>query len=135
MFKRRYPHPVATWFPFGWEDEGEWDFQASAPSSGLSVYEEEGNIIVEAALPGLSAKDVKVYREEGYILIEGQKKEEEKKERKYYRKASSSFCYRFPYPAHVEDGDNLEVTFKDGVMKIKFKKTKEQKRLIPIREE
>ena len=130
---RRHDISKPFWTPFSLDDEGEWDFAAS-DLSGLSVYEEGDAIYIEASLPGLSSDEVEVYQDHGYIVIEG-KKQEETKERKYYRKASRAFCYRLPVPSVAEKGADPEATYKDGLMKLKFKKGTKKKKPIPIKEE
>lgn len=130
---RRHDISKPFWAPFSWEDEGNWDFSATDPS-GLSVYEEGDAIFIEASLPGLSSEEVEVYQDHGYIVIEG-KKQEETQERKYYRKASRAFCYRLPVPAAAEKDTDPEATYKDGLMKLKFKKGTKKKKSIPIKEE
>lgn len=107
----------ADWFPKGTLNE----------ESHLSVYEDEGSICVEAALPGLKAQDVEVTYDKGVLWIRGEKKEEEKdKKKKFYRKASSQFSYNVMVPGDVDESKEPEASFKDGIMKVTFKK-KEKK--------
>ena len=103
-------------------------------SSGVSVYEEDDKVVVEAALPGVASEDIEVSHTHGFILIEGDKKEEEK-ERKYYRQAIRSFSYRIPVPGNADMNIEPEATFKDGVMKIVFKKGEHKGKNIPVKEE
>lgn len=136
MFKRKFSmRPFAdshrSNFPFFW-DENE-DFEASY-SSGLTVYEDNDSVTIEAALPGLSAEEIEVSHEHGYLLVEGEKKEEEEdSNRKYFRKASQSFCYRIALPSSADESQEPSASFKDGVMKVKFQKLKKQKKTIPIK--
>ena len=130
---RRHDLSKHFWAPFSWDDEGEWDFAATDPS-GLSVYEEGDAIYIEASLPGLSSSEIEVCQDHGYSVIEG-KRQEETKERKYYRKASRSFCYRLPVPSAAEKDTDPEATYKDGLMKLRFKKGTKKKKPIPIKEE
>jgi HSP20 family protein len=137
MGKRRFPinsfwdvpRSLMPWF---WEG-GEWELEASYPS-GLSVYEDEKNFYVEAALPGLAPSEIEVSCDKGYVLIEGEKKEEEK-EKKYYRKASSSFSYRIALPSSVDETEEPKAVMKNGIMKITFTKGKKAKKTIQIKEE
>jgi len=130
---RKHDLSKPFWTPFSWDSDGEWDFAATDPS-GLSIYEEGDFIYIEASLPGLKASEVEVYQDHGYIIIEG-KKQEETKDRKYYRKASAAFNYRVPFPLAAEKDADPEATYKDGLMKLKFKKGKKNKKSIPIKEE
>ena len=126
---RKHDISKPFWTPFSWDEEGDWDFSASDPS-GLSVYEENDFVYIEASLPGLSTHDVEVYQDHGIIIIEG-KREEEKKERKYYRKASAAFRYQVPIPSSVEKETEPEATYKDGLLKLKFKKVNKKKKNDP----
>lgn len=130
---RKHDISKPFWTPFSWDGEGDWDFSATDPS-GLSIYEEDDFVYIETSLPGLAAKDVEVYQDHSMIIIEGKKEEEEKKERKYYRKASAAFCYRVPIPSSVDKNFEAEATYKNGLMKLKFKKEKKEKKTIPIKE-
>lgn len=118
-------------FPFHFDDES---VSIASHSSGLSVYEEGDSIVVEAALPGVEPDDIEISQTHGFLLIEGEKKEE-KTRRKYFRQAIHSFSYRVPLPAKVDMSIEPDVTFKNGVMKIVFKKGKNKEKSIPIKEE
>jgi HSP20 family protein len=114
-------------FPLPFEDSEFFPSQA-LQNTGLSVYEEKGEVIVEAALPGLDAKDIDVTFEKGILSVKGQKKEEEKdKDKKYFRKSSSSFSYKVTLPVDIDEKAEPQATYKDGVMKIIFSKAKENK--------
>ncbi|MCB1107536.1 MAG: Hsp20/alpha crystallin family protein [Chlamydiia bacterium] len=114
---------VTKKFPLGSFNVDEEDFTLVPHASGLSVYEEEDCVVIEAAVPGLSPEDISVTHAHGYLLIEGEKKEEEKK-RKYYRKARCSFSYRVPIPVNALLSEDPKALYRDGIMKIIFKKGK-----------
>lgn len=132
MLKKKFPMD-SHWenFPFRFDDES---VSIASHSSGLSVYEEGNHVVVEAALPGVESEDIEVSQTHGFLLIEGEKKEEEKK-RKYYRQAVRFFNYRVPLPEKVDMSAEPETAFKDGVMKISFKKGKNKGKSIPIKNE
>lgn len=93
---------------------------------GLSIYEDKTNVYVEAALPGLKSNDIDVTLERGILHIKGEKKEEEEdKDKKFYRKATSSFSYRVALPSAVDESSEPKATYKDGIMKITFAKSKQ----------
>jgi len=121
--------------PDFWDEGEEW---LTSPSiqSGLSVYEDENKVCVEAAVPGIDPKNVDVTFQDGYVWIRGEtKKEEEDKKKKYYRKASSSFSYRVAVPGDVDDTKEPEATYKHGVMTIAFAKSpKAQPKKIQVKE-
>lgn len=109
--------------PGFWDEDDDW---LSAPStqSGLSVYEDEEKIYVDAAVPGIDPKDVEVTFQDGYVWVHGETKEEERdQKKKYYRKASSSFSYRVAVPGDVDTNHDPEATYKHGVMTITFAKS------------
>ena len=121
--------------PFFWDEDGEWDFEASY-ASGLTIYEDKNHVVIEAAVPGIPAKKIQLSHHHGYIIIEGAKEEEEKDpERQYHRKASRSFAYRVPVPPSADESHEPQATVKNGVMTIKFKKSQKKGKSIPIKEE
>lgn len=133
MLKKKFPMD-SYWenFPFHFDDE---TVSMASHSSGISVYEENDKVVVEAALPGVASEDIEVSQTHGFLLIEGEKKEEEK-QRKYYRQAIRSFSYRIPLPGNADMSEDPKATFKDGVMKITFKKgTHKGGKNIPVKEE
>lgn len=119
--------PISSFF----FDEDE--FSPKPHATGLSVYEEGDYVVIETALPGLSTEDIEVTHAHGYILIQGEKKEEETK-RKYYKKAMSSFTYRVPLPPGVDLSTDPDAVFKDGVMKVTFRKGRHKGKSIPVKE-
>jgi len=120
-------------FPSLWEEE-EKELTAGVPS-GLSVSEDEKNIYVEAALPGIDPKDIEVTFDKGILWIKGEAKEEEKK-KKYYRKASRSFSYRVAVPGEIDEKVEPEAKCKNGVMTVTFAKSpKTQPKRITVKTE
>ncbi len=110
--------------PSLFEDDDDWG--GFLPSSGLSVSEDEGNVFVEASMPGLTADQVEVTFDKGVLWVRGNAEEtEEDKKKKFYRKASSSFSYRVMVPGKVDESQEPEAVFKNGVMKVTFKKIAE----------
>jgi HSP20 family protein len=108
--------------PDFWDEDEEWLTYPST-QSGLSVYEEDDQVVVEAAVPGIDPKNVEVTFQDGYLWIRGEAKEEDKdKKKKYYRRASRSFSYRISIPAEVDENREPEATYKHGVMTVAFAK-------------
>lgn len=105
-------------------------------SSGLSVSENKQNIFVEAAMPGLKPEDIDLHLDRGTLTIKGEKKEEkEDKDKKFYRRASRSFSYRLNLPEEVDETNEPQAVYKDGIMKITFAKTqKSQGKKINVKE-
>lgn len=90
--------------------------------SGLSVSEDEKNVYVEAALPGVDPKNVEITFDKGVLWIKGETAQEEK-EKKYYRKATSSFSYRVAVPGELDLTKEPEAESANGIMKITFAKS------------
>lgn len=93
--------------------------------NGLSISEDEKNVYVEAAMPGLEAEDIDVTFQKGLLTIKGERKEEEKG-KTYQRKATSSFLYRVT-PGDVNTTTEPEANFSNGMMKVSFAKSPEAK--------
>lgn len=120
--------------PSIWNDEDDW-LTAPATSSGLAVSEDEKNVYIEAAVPGIDPKDVEITFQDGYLWIRGESKEEEKdKARKYYRQSSKSFSYRVAVPSDIDENSEPEAIGKNGVMVVTFAKSpKKQPKKIQIK--
>ena len=110
--------PLARW-PSFFEDQ-DWTLPTLF-QDGLTLSEDEKNIYVEAAVPGVDSKNIEVTFDKGILWIRGEAKEEEKK-RTFYRKASRSFSYRTTLPGAVEKGTEPEAESKNGVIQVTFKK-------------
>ncbi|MCL4354655.1 Hsp20/alpha crystallin family protein [Patescibacteria group bacterium] len=96
--------------------------------SGLSVYEDEKNVYVEAAMPGLSPDDIDITFEKGVLWIKGEAKEEEAgKKRKYYRRASRSFSYRVAVPTEVDQNVEPEASYDNGILTVQLAKSERVK--------
>jgi HSP20 family protein len=102
------------------------DWQSFAPSSGLTVSEDDKHVYVEAAVPGLDPDKIEVTYDKGVLWVRGnQESEENNKARKFYRKASASFSYRVAVPGNIDDKAEPEAVCKNGVMKVTFNKVPE----------
>lgn len=110
---------LTTWF-----DEEDW-LPSKTRYSGLSVSEDEKNVYVEAALPGVDPDTIDVTFDKGILSIRGSVEKEEKDSKRYYRKASESFAYRVDLPTTVEISQDPDVIYKDGMLSATFIKSKE----------
>ena len=91
----------------------------------VDISETKKNVVVKAELPGLEAKDIKVSISGDVLTIKGEKKREkdETYEHYYYcERYFGSFYRSFPLPESVQ-GDKVNETFKNGILKITFPKT------------
>lgn len=118
--KRFFTFPT---LPSSWDEDDNW---LSMPSthSNLSISEDDKNVYVEAAVPGINPDNIEVTYQDGYVWIHGEVKEEEKdKKRKYYRQSAQSFSYRVAVPGDVDEDKDPVATYKNGVMTVAFEKS------------
>lgn len=106
-----------------WMEDVEEMLPTSNMINGLSISEDDKNIYIEAAVPGLDVKDVDVTFQKGLLTIRGEKKEEERG-KTFMKKATSSFLYRVN-PGDVDQSTQPEATYDNGVMRIVFAKIPE----------
>jgi HSP20 family protein len=94
----------------------------------VDIFEKNGHLVVKAELPGVKKEDVSVTLDQGDLVISGERKvESEVKEEHVYRMERSygSFYRRLPLPEEVLP-EQIEATFKDGVLEVRFPKPKGQ---------
>jgi len=95
----------------------------------VNVSENENEIIVETALPGIDPKKVDITVEDNILTLRS-KMEEKKEDRKkqYYRREirTSGFERSLSLPCKVKP-DKADAKYKDGVLKITLPKAEEAK--------
>ena len=101
------------------------------------VYEKEGKIFVEMEAPGYTKEDVNISIDKGELSVTFERKEEESEDKKYLhreRKCYSSVTRTF-YLGDVSE-DEIEASFKNGVLLISAPKQKENetKKTISIKD-
>ncbi|MBD3427133.1 MAG: Hsp20 family protein [Candidatus Omnitrophica bacterium] len=92
----------------------------------VDMYETKKQVVVKANLPGCDKKDVNVEVEDNVLTIKGKKEEDkEVKEKDFYHKEQrfGSFQRTISLPRYA-DVDKPRVKFKNGVLELKFPKTK-----------
>jgi HSP20 family protein len=120
---------LPSFFPT-WSEQGRW-----APA--LDLYEKDGNLIVEAELPGIPKEAVKLSCTDHTLTIQGEtKKETEEKKEGYYRseRRFGSFYRSVALPEEV-DFQKARAEYKDGVLRItlpKSAKAEAKSHTIPI---
>jgi HSP20 family protein len=126
-----------SYFPLAEEEEVSSWLQEFAESSGLSVWEDEKAVYIEAAVPGMKADDIEMTFHNGVLVIKAEKKEEEEdKNKKFYKKAVNAFSYQIDLPAKVDESKQPEAICKNGILRVVFTKGKPKgKSTIPIKEE
>jgi HSP20 family protein len=104
-------------------------FNSPMREISADIWQEDDNIFVKMAVPGIKEEDLNITVENDFLKISATRKEEEKKDtdKKYlYRSMSSSFEQTFNLPNQV-DTDAAEAKLEDGVVTIKLPKSEEQK--------
>jgi HSP20 family protein len=104
-----------------------WPGLAGGVSPAMDIYEEGGDVVVKAEIPGMTKEEIHIDLNEKTVTISGEKKKEEKVERKGYvhlERSYGSFARTFALPAEVQT-DKARATFKDGVLELRMPKTAE----------
>jgi HSP20 family protein len=101
----------------------------------IDVFEKEGELRIQAELPGLAEKDVEITVEGNFLTITGEKRDEsEVKEKDFYRRERSygRFTRRIGLPDGAQK-DGIEAKFKDGVLKVKVPLNKTEAMKVEIK--
>jgi HSP20 family protein len=92
------------------------------------VSETGKEIVVQAEVPGMDAKDIDISLNGRILTIKGERKQEqETRENDYHRieRRYGSFARSFELPADV-DAEKVKATYKEGILKLNLPKAKEQ---------
>lgn len=95
----------------------------------IDVKENKDAYMIKAELPGVEKEHVSVSYDNGVLTIKGEKKveKEEKDDKTHHVECSyGSFLRSFTLPREVKS-DQIEASFKDGVLKLKVPKSEESK--------
>jgi HSP20 family protein len=131
LFEDFWKRPFGR-FPFSlswpWK-RGPWS-EVGFTGPAVEIFEEKGDVVVKAELPGMKKEDIDVNITENFITLKGEKKKEEerKKEGYYYSECSfGSFERTIEIPREVQI-DKARATFKEGVLELRLPKTEEANR-------
>ena len=105
-----------------WALGGNW-----APA--VDIFENDGNIVLKAELPGVDPKDVDIRVENNVLSLRGERKfENETKREDYHRveRAYGSFSRSFTLPNAV-DTEKIKADYKDGVLNVTLPQKEEAK--------
>ena len=103
-------------------EEGEW-------LPALDVSETKDEIVVEAEVPGMEAKDTGISCSGEVLTIKGEKKQEkEQKDENYHmiERSYGAFSRSVRLPQEVQ-GDKIAAKYKDGVLKVTLPKSEKAK--------
>lgn len=104
----------------------------------VNIRENDGQVIAEVELPGMSEKEIDITVTRDTLRISGEKKQqEETKKENYYCMESSygSFNRLVDLPSEVDE-EKTEAEFKNGVLTVKMPKSQEAKtksKKIPVK--
>ncbi|MBF0308956.1 MAG: Hsp20/alpha crystallin family protein [Magnetococcales bacterium] len=103
-------------------DTGGWDVR-------VDITEEQDRITLQADLPGMDQKEIKVELDNGLLTLSGERHASQEIKDETYRRVERSFgrfsrSFRIPNTADVE---NISATYRDGVLEIVLPKKEEAK--------
>jgi len=105
-----------------WALGGSW-----APA--VDIYEQDGNIVLKAELPGIDPKDVDVRVENNTLTLRGERKHDQEVKRENYHRVErtyGAFTRSFTLP-NVVDTNNIKAEYRDGVLRMTLPKREEAK--------
>jgi HSP20 family protein len=112
----------------GREADEDWALGGSwAPP--VDIYEQDGNLVLKAELPGVDPKDVDVRVENNVMTLRGERRfDDEVKRESYHRveRAYGTFSRSFTLPSVVDTG-SIKAEYKDGVLRVMMPKREEAK--------
>ena len=133
---------IVRWIPkrpFDFSEEIQRMWEDFLPSQGtgretmwqprVDINETKDSILVNAELPGLTDKDVKITLKENHLVISGEKKGEEEHDEENYHcceRRYGKFERAFVLSTEVV-AEKAEAKVKDGVLKIKLPKAEKVK--------
>ena len=127
---------IIRWNPWNIERffEDDWDFPtipgvSRLAGQGLNLYETEGAIVAEAALPGITEDKIDVTFENGVVRVSAnaEEKQEEKNKRRYFMSSmTTSFNYSFRLPEGIVKDEEPKAELEDSVLKLTFKKVQKK---------
>src|SRR5688572_26299198 len=95
----------------------------------VDIYEQAGNIVLKAELPGVDPKDVDVRVENNTLTLRGERKLDSEVKRESFHRVERSygaFSRSFTLPT-VVDTANIKADFKDGILRLTLPTREESK--------
>lgn len=124
-FERFFRHPFSMMSHPMWSRPPFAKLEDISPT--VDIFEQDGNVVVKADIPGISKDDLNISISEGVLTLSGERKKEEKVEKENYHRVErsyGSFSRSFRLPGNVND-DKATASFKEGVLEVKVPMTKE----------
>ena len=107
--------------------EEEWATGTWAPA--VDIYEQGGDLVLKAELPGVDPKDVELRIENNVLTLKGERKTDTEVKRDSYHRVERSygaFTRAFTLPTTV-DTTKVKADFKDGLLRVVLPKREESK--------
>lgn len=110
------PHSFFNEFPLMTRNE----------TNGLSLYEDDDHLFIEASVPGVKSDQIQISVEKGLVYIKAEQPQAEAKDnkRKVYCWSDKSYSYRVPLPVRIDEQSPPEAVCKDGILKITMAKSR-----------
>ena len=102
--------------------------ETSVPA--VNVKENDKEIQLEVAAPGMKKDDFDIEMENGTLVISAEHREERKEEDAEYTRREfnyQTFTRAFPIPEHMVDRDKIEAKYHDGILRVHLPKTEAAK--------
>jgi len=113
-------------FPSMFRGDFEWpEITPIALIPSIDIKEAEGSYVVTAEVPGVAKEDVDIQVEGKMLIIKGEKKQEKKEDKENYHcveRHYGSFERMLTLPDDA-NAENIDASFKDGVLTINIKRT------------
>lgn len=123
MMEETFHRPFFSMLPFRHLLHEIGSFGEMTPS--VDIFEEGGEVVAKAELPGLRREDINVRVVDNNLIISGEKKTEEKVERKDYlrlERSHGSFNRTLSLPEGC-DLEHVKASYKEGVLEVRIPKT------------
>jgi HSP20 family protein len=105
------------------------DMASGGWTPSVDIYESEGEIVLEAELPGMKRDDFEVSIENNIITLKGERNFEKSEESDNYHRverAYGSFTRSFSLPRSVS-AENTKADFSNGILRVSLPKKEEAK--------
>lgn len=122
----------STFFPnwlrhFGFDDLPILEGSSLRGDLGYSLSEDAGHVYLELPMPGVETNDINITHDHGLLRVGAAAgKEEQTKDRKYYSRSRYNYSFTFTIPSEVDDNKEVEATYENGVLHLKFAKVSRQ---------
>jgi HSP20 family protein len=95
----------------------------------VDIYEQGGDIVLKAELPGVQPKDVDIRVENNTLTLRGERRLDQEVKREQYHRVERSygaFTRSFTLPT-VVDTEKIKADFRDGVLRVTLPQREEAK--------